>query len=190
MDFEFVEVEQANPEEEMEEDPEAKEEDEEFAFPLFGGMTAEPADMMKVSLKEEEEEIIVNERPQEYYRAVYTDKERSEFAQSALTTEQIFADLLLPPIDTWPLKVLSVEVHNAQVEKEKKKRRRAGKKKRENQAECRERRQNREKQLKKERAAQYKKKFAPKGPWGGKGKGAKTIKKQAPKAAAPKFRTE
>lgn len=197
MEFEFVEVEQdeeSKKQETKEKELEAnEEEDEQFAFPLFTGMASGSTDLMTVSLKEEEEEVIVNERPETYYRAIYTETEKAEFSQAALTTEQIFADLALPPIDAWPLKVLNVEIHNAQVEREKKKRSRPGKKKREHKAECRERRQKREKERKKERAAQYKKRFVggkPKGQWGSKGRGDKPGKRQAPKPEAPKFRTE
>lgn len=192
MDFEFVEVEHdddSNEEETKDEQLDAQEEDvEQFAFPLFAG-AAEATDMMKVSLKEEEEEVVVNERPQEYYRATYTEKAKQEFSQAALTVEQIFHDLAFPSIDAWPLKVMSVEIHNAQVDREKKKRRRAGKKKREHQVECRERRQKREKERKKEAAARYKKRFVvgkPRGKWG-----RADSRMGAPKKKeAPKFRTE
>lgn len=161
--------------------------EEEFAFPLFGS-TSET--VMTVSLKEEEEEIIVNERPGSYYRASYDEDEKRKFQMSAISAELIFADSKLPPIDSWPWKVVSLEEHNAQVEKEKlrNKRRRPGTKKRKNAVVCRERRIAREKEEKKahrEAQAKFRKQMY---------KGYK--KEKAPKAvkekvvSKPKYRTE
>lgn len=191
LDFEFVEVNQAAPiEKERETNIEADErgeeeevDDEQFAFPLFGGMS-KSTEIMTVTLKDDEEEI-KNERPESYYRVSYTAEEKSAFEQAALTAEQIFRELSLPPIDAWPLKVMSIERHNAQVEREKKKKKRAGKKKRENMVECRERRQKREKERKNPAAEKYKKKF-----WVGKPKGKKAKGQLIAKSDKPKFRTE
>lgn len=149
VDFDIVEVEtseqpQSNENEDVLEEAEA----EEFAFPLFGSATAE---VMTVSMKEEEEEVIVNERPEDYYRAIYSQDDRRQFQQSALSAEDIFAELKLPAIDSWPWKVVSLKKHNEQVERERlrSRRRRPGMKKRKYAIECRERREKREKAAKK-----------------------------------------
>lgn len=144
---------------------------------------------MTVSMKEEEEEVIDNERPESYYRAIYTEKEQSQFAQAALTAEAIFAELNLPAIDAWPLKVMSLEKHNQQVEKEKlrHRKRRPGMKKRSNIIVCRERRILREKEEKKARReaqAKYKKNVYKKF------KGGRVDKKPVKQVAKPKYRTE
>lgn len=164
------------------------ENEEEFAFPLFGSASET---VMTVSLKEEEEEIIVNERPEAYYRASYDEDDKKKFQESALSAELIFGDLKLPPIDSWPWKVVSLEDHNAQVEKEKlrSRRRRPGTKKRKNAVMCRERRISREKEEKKahrEAQAKFKKQM-----YGGyKREKAPKAAKAAKTTSKPKYRTE
>lgn len=185
VEFDIVEVDVEGPQQEeqngdIQEEPEA----EEFAFPLFGSATAE---VMTVSMKEEEEEVIVNERPESYYRAKYSSEEQLKFQQAAISAEDIFAELKLPAIDGWPWKVMSLKKHNENVEKEKLRgrRRRPGMKKRVNAIQCRERKQKREKAAKKllrEEQARFKKqkyrKFKPK---------TEKVVKQPSK---PKYRTE
>lgn len=170
MDLEFVEVEPSDTAGKEEED------DEEFAFPLFAGGAAE---VMKVSLKEPEEEKIVNERPETYYRAVYSELDREQFASAAVTIEQIFT---LPVVDAYPMKVMSIEEHNLAVEKERKRKRsRPGKKKRTNMIVCRERRLAREQEAKKHekklRDAMKRKMY-------------KKPKTKRPEVGKPKYRTE
>lgn len=185
VDFDIVEVDtEEQPQGEENDDEQKEPEAEEFAFPLFGSTTAE---VMTVSMKEEEEEIIVNERPQDYYRAIYSEEERSRFQQSAISAEDILAELKFPAIDAWPWKVVSLKNHNDQVEKERlrSRRRRPGMKKRKNAIECRERREMREKEarkLRREAQAKFKKqkfkKFKPR------------IEKVVKTDSKPKYRTE
>lgn len=160
--------------------------EEEFAFPLFGSSTAET--VMTVSMKEEEEEVIVNERPQEYYRATYSERDRRQFADAAISAELLFSHLSLPAIDAWPWKVVDLDKHNEQVAREKlrSRKRRPGMKKRANAIACRERRISREKEarkLEREAQAKYKKKMY---------KGFKSAKAKRPEkvVSKPKYRTE
>lgn len=173
MELEFVNVELDAKEEEGVND------EEEFAFPLFGG--AQTQEVVTVSLKEPEDEQVYTGRPDSYYRAVYTEGEKQCFIEAAVTTEEIFT---FPIIDSHPWKVMSVEAHNSAVEREKqqnRKRRRPGKKKRESVIVCRERRLAREKEVKKEQKTmreKYKRKLY------------KKPTKAKPKVEKPKYRTE
>lgn len=185
VDFDIVEVDTSEQSpskesEDVQEDAAA----EEFAFPLFGSATAE---VMTVSMKEEEEEVIINERPEGYYRAIFSQDDRRQFEQSALSTEDIFAELKLPAIDSWPWKVVNLKKHNEKVEKERlrSRRRRPGMKKRTNAIACRDRREKREKAAKKlQREEQAKlrkqkfKKFKPR------------TEKMVKAPSKPKYRTE
>lgn len=144
-------------------------EEEEFAFPLFSGAGPE-----KVTLDESDHEEISNERPEDYYRAVYTEKQRSEFAEAAVGPEILGIWQNEPVQDNWPWKVISLAEHNLKFEGKKKSR--PGKRKRENRAICRERRLQREKKAKK---AQKTRRFP----------GKPKQKRSAP-VQKPKYRTE
>lgn len=140
LEFDFIEVDQESPEKEQEEEQQAP--DDEYAFRLFAKSSSE--EIQKFTLKEEEEEIIVNERPTSYYIAVYADKEKEQFFEAAITSLIIF-DM---NFQVESGKVMSIEEHNEQIEVEqKKKRRRAGKKQRLSKALCREKKHQREKDI-------------------------------------------
>lgn len=177
MEFEIVEVESAHGATD-----DVASEPEEFAFPLFGDSAAD--NVVTVSIKPEEDEVVVNERPELYYRAIYSEEEHRQFRDAAISADDVFAELALPVVDAWPWKVMSLEVHNAKVahEKLRHRRRRPGMKKRFNAIACRERRSEREKEVRKEqREARSKMK--------------RKMYKKAPRKASvvvskPKYRTE
>lgn len=183
-----MEVDTEQPDPTLETEGEAQHsEEEEFAFPLFGSSNKD--NVMTVSMKEEDEEVIVNERPVDYYIATYSEEDRRRFQETAITAEAIFAELSLPAVDVWPWKVMDLKKHNEKVANEKlrSRRRRPGMKKRLNAISCRERRIQREKEAKKvekEAFAKLKKnmykKFKPSG------RKVKPVKQ----ASKPKYRTE
>lgn len=117
----------------------------------------------KVSL-EEVVEVINNDRPEAYYFAKYTDKEKAQFAQAALgMTDPYTLQTPIPEPDspTFTYKLTDLDIHNQKVEAEalrskiRNTKRRAGKKKREFVVVCRERKLERvkvEKKIKKEQA--------------------------------------
>lgn len=154
-EFEEVNVSAAAPEHE----------EDEFAFSLFSGSA------QKVTLKEEKE-VIVNERPASYYRASYTPGEMSQFEQSAIGPDQIFRTIT---VDLWPNRVMSLAEHNKKVALANRKRR-PGKKKREQTIKLRERRKQREMQ----RLDKHRGKFRPQ----------RTPKKATKPKAPARFRTE
>lgn len=160
MEFDFVEVDHDDEVlEQIDENAEGGEE-EEYAFRLFGGPLET---VLKVTLKDEDE-IIINERPENYYRAIYSDREKLQFLETAITAEMIFQNNF--SVDAWPRKIISIEEHNLRVAEEKKqtKKRRAGKKNREAKALSRERRLKREKIEKKiiqEKRLAYQKSYQP-----------------------------
>lgn len=188
-----------------------EDEDDEFEFPLFASgptkkSTTEPVDgeeergrsttrVMKVSLRDASEEKIVNERNPEYYFARFSEVERNQFMSVAVTFEDIYSQYQMPAIESQPWKVLDVGKYNKRIEEEnaretlhkRKIRRRAGKKKRENIIQCKERKDERariEKKIEKEKQAKLKKKMFHK-------RGGKKNKKKATTAPSkPKYKTE
>ncbi|CCG20833.1 hypothetical protein CORT_0A04450 [Candida orthopsilosis Co 90-125] len=224
LEFEFVEVENyasAEPKEATQED---NHEEEEFAFPLFASTTAkeetESKDtdgndrgrskivqpIQKISLREHSEERIDNERPESYYFASYTPEEKSQFAQVAVSANDIYSQYFIQPNSR---KLINLNEYNASIEKEqqkakaKKARNRPGKKKRQSKILCRERRLQRaaiakkeEKERKlKEKQEKYgkfkrqggrhmKKTFGKAGPGRNKSAGGKFV------GGKPKYRTE
>lgn len=168
--------------------------------------------IMKVSLREQSEERIDNERPESYYFAKYSDIEKKQFEECCVTYNDIFSQLYI--VDSQPWKCLDLNKYNAKVEIElnkqkekKKKKNRPGKKKRDVKVACRQRKLERAK-LKKleedEKKKQLKKQKYQKKSFGkynntkrkpntlrGEGGGAK--KRQPPQQSQqskPKYRTE
>ncbi|CAH2350216.1 hypothetical protein CLIB1423_01S05116 [[Candida] railenensis] len=165
------------------------EEDEEVAFPLFGNT-------MKVSLKEDIEETLHQERPAEFYFASYSKAQESEFEIAAITYEEIEREAHIKHTDKAPWKVLDLALYNSKIdklkalneEKKRKMRKRPGKKKREMKISCTKRKEERakvEKKIEKEQKAKLKKKMFHK-------RGGKKNKKKAvdPASSKPKYRTE
>lgn len=194
-DLEFVEVnfESSVPNENSATDAVADEEaEDEFAFPLFAGAGTSEDNVMKVSLKEEEEEIIINERPENYYRAIYSKDQHREFEISAVTYQDIWVEVNAPSIDSQPWKVMNLLEYNKKIELEKthKKNKREGKRKRQNKSICRERRKEREKEIKRLEREAKKQRFRQSGQgW----KSTKPRPKPAKSSQAvgkPKYRTE
>lgn len=189
--IEFEEVQIENDEREVTPNEQA---DDEFEFPLFAAPTSTakeqsetrgraPDPVMKVSLREQSEERINNERPESYYFAVYTDDERKSFQDAAITT-----DILLtyePAVDATPWKCINLEEHNSKIRPKKKTR--AGKKKRQAKIDGRQRREERERIQKKldeeAQARLLKKKLHKRG-------GKKHKKKEEKEKEKPRFRTE
>ena len=106
--------------------------------------------IMKVSLREQSEERIDNERPESYYFAKYSDKEKKQFEECCVTYNDIFSQLYI--VDSQPWKCLDLNKYNAKVEIElnkqkekKKKKNRPGKKKRDVKVACRQRKLERAK---------------------------------------------
>lgn len=162
-------------------------EDEEFAFPLFAGASDAKDAVMTVTLKEREE-IIVNERPESYYRASYSIQQLLQFQDAAITFEHILIESRAPPVDSCPLRVMNLEEHNARVALEKLRRRREGKKKRLNKEASRERRLAREKEKKRKEREEKRSFYRGKTPVR---KPKYSAKKQVTKAVEkPKYRTE
>lgn len=164
MEFDFIEVDNA----------ETKDDDQDnevVDFPLFMGQTT-------VDLREEEPEIVINERPTEYYMATFSTTEKDQFSHSAVTGAFIVQQSTLSPIDTWPNKVLDLDEHNRRLKTHRK---RPGAKKRAAKIVSRERRQVREKQ-EKQLERQAKKKMFKKAGY------QKKVKSQA--SEKPRFRTE
>jgi len=136
--------------------------------------------IMKVSLREQSEERVINERPESFYFAKYTDKQREQFQQCAVSSDDIYQQMYI--VDTQPWKCLNLN---------------AGKKKRQLKIVCRQRKLEKAKMKKLEeeklKKLMKKQKFQQK--FNGKpnqrqGKGRKPMagnKKQPPK---PKYRTE
>lgn len=179
--------------ENSQEKKEERESDDEFDFPLFSAPiptsnlkesteiddTAHEADQgrgrletrtMKVSLREESIEVIKNERPLSYYRAIYTEKEKKEFIDAAILSDDIYKQISIsiPIKDPCPWKCMNLNEHNAVIQsqilkqKEKHQKRRAGKNKRSSKIGSQERKVERrkvEKKLKKEKEAKIKKQF-------------------------------
>lgn len=165
------------------------EEDEEVAFPLFGNT-------MKVSLREDIEETIHQERPAEFYFASYSTAQEREFEIAAITYQEIEREAQVKHADQAPWKVLDLALYNSKIdkikelqeEKKRKMRKRPGKKKREMKISCTKRKEERakvEKKIEKEQKAKLKKKMFHKR--GGKKNKKKTVE---PASSKPKYRTE
>lgn len=105
-------IDTTEPAEDLPEDkPEEQEAEEAFYFPLFGGQD----ELTKVALKEEEP-MIDQSRPDEYYFAHYTEQEKAQFAQSALEYDQIFVS----HDNRWKRKPLDLDQYNREIAKSKK----------------------------------------------------------------------
>lgn len=104
---------------------EAKDEEQEFSFRLFSGMNVPNT----FDLKEEEGELIKVERPDNYYLFQPSDSFKDELRSSALSFEDVFRDLSLPPIDPYPHKHKSLNEINKDFFK-KRRRQRLGKRQR------------------------------------------------------------
>ncbi|ODQ78197.1 hypothetical protein BABINDRAFT_9425 [Babjeviella inositovora NRRL Y-12698] len=138
IEFEFVET---NVEESLtsqavvEENLDVEEENGEFDFPLFAPSTAPKeskaedgleergrAKVQKITLREHSVDVVINERPTSYYRAIYTESDKDSFANVAVSGEQIFTSSAVAYPDPCPWKILDLLAFNANVEKELKRR--------------------------------------------------------------------
>lgn len=164
MEFDFVEVDNADAKDDHEDN-------EVVDFPLFMGQTT-------VDLRDEEPEIIINERPTEYYMATFSTAEKDQFSHSAVTGAFILQQSTLSPIDAWPNKVLDLDEHNRRLKTH---RRRPGAKKRAAKIASRERREERQKHAKLLERQAKKKMFKKAG-------FQKKVKSQV--SEKPRFRTE
>lgn len=192
-DFEFVDVDV--PEESItrtvvaalqhEEDDIPQEVEEEPEMEMFKLFNTE--DTQAISLRDDIEENIVNERPESYYYASYSVEQRDQFGNVAVSFEQVVRLGAFQRNISSDFKLLDADAYNKAIEKaklEKKKRGRPGKKKRTNKIACRERKLERKKIETAKAAALKKKKFHKRG-------GKKNKKKEpAVTNAKPKYRTE
>lgn len=192
-----MELEEVNFEEEQPEaaEPEEKgERQEEFDFPLFSlgtislasgkeaGNVEEATErgrsstaVMKVSLREESEERVVNERPNNYYFAQYNETQKQQFAEVCVTGDEIYKQM---EIYTGPSRgvLLDLTVYNSEIVEDSKKKR-PGKNQRKNRIESRIRKAERarkEAEIEKQKMARMmKKKFHKRGGKKNKKKGVK-----------------
>lgn len=180
---------------------------EELEFPLFSattdtkrhykedelrGRTSEA--IMKVSLREASPEVVVNERPKEYYYVTYSEDEKWRFKELAVTAEDILLQLqLLKPYGGLNnFRCVNLKEHNSQVEAMElhdRKRRRPGKKKRLARILVKERKKERRKteaKIEGDRQARLRKKlFHKRG-----GRKNKKRQDQRDEKDQPKYRTE
>ncbi|KAG5421227.1 hypothetical protein I9W82_000317 [Candida metapsilosis] len=217
LEFEFVEVEETS---QPQEDHKAQEDEEEqeFAFPLFASASkpkqdAEPTGdnergrsktIQKISLREHSEERIDNSRPDSYYFASYTEDERTQFAQVAVSGSDIYAQFFIQPSS---YKLMDLNEYNEKIDMEtnnakaRKRRNRPGKKKRQSRIVCRERRLERaaiaKKEEKERKLKEKQEKFGKFKKQGGGRHTKKTFNKGGPSrgktgggVAKPKYRTE
>ena len=166
------------------------------------GRSKEPKpSIIKVSLREQSEERINNERPDSFYFAKYTDKEREQFEQCAVTSHDIYKQIYT--LDLQPWKCLNLKEHNAQIENKIAKRKakcsknRPGKKKRQLKIVCRQRRleKARMKKLEEEKLKKLMKKQKFQQRFIGKPnqrqrKGRKPLDGNKKQPSKPKYRTE
>lgn len=153
LEFELKEVEENDNEDNKGGIQESNGSDAEFDFPLFAASDtvvedrgrskeAKPS-IMKVSLREQSEERVINERPESFYFAKYTDKQREQFQQCAVSSDDIYQQMYI--VDTQPWKCLNLNEYNAKIESEiarqkaKCRKNRPGKKKRQLKIVCRQR---------------------------------------------------
>ncbi|KAL6449548.1 hypothetical protein SBY92_004462 [Candida maltosa Xu316] len=164
INFEFVEV--NNDDKGQIQEEKVSDNEDEFDFPLFAAAstTTEPTiaeetrgrTIMKVSLREQSEERVVNERPDDFYFAKYTPEEKDQFAQCCVTGQDIYDQVFIRDSQTW--KCIDLNKLNAKIELEinreklKKKKNRPGKKKRELKNICRQRKLDKLKLIKLEEA--------------------------------------
>lgn len=147
---------------------------------------------MKVSLKDDEIDVVVNERPENYYRALYSAEERKEFEMVAVSFDELLFESRSNSIDSRPWKVINLSEHNAKIELELKRRhrKREGKRKRDNKIICRERRRDREKIEKRlQREVKNERFRVRKHDWSNKSSKAK-LNKLSRNSTKPKYRTE
>ena len=71
--------------------------------------------IMKVSLREQSEERVINERPESFYFAKYRQAKR-EFQQCAVSSDDIYQQMYI--VDTQPWKCLNLNEYNAKIESE------------------------------------------------------------------------
>lgn len=162
-----------------EQEEEEKPAEEEFDFPLFsfGAISLAPeksteveeergrsSGVMKVSLREESEERVVNERPSSYYYAEYSEQQRQRFALVAVSGDDIYQQMTIYSGEGG--RVVDLAVYNSRIV-EHSKRKRAGKNQRENRIESRARKAERKKleeEIEKQKMARIiKKKFHKRG---------------------------
>ncbi|KAM9897067.1 hypothetical protein OXX79_007102 [Metschnikowia pulcherrima] len=192
--LEFVEVDVQNlaPKDELDQEASSSHDDEEFAFPLFAGAGKSQDEVMKVSLREEDDDVVINERPESYYRAIYNEDQRQKFESAALSYDQILMEATATAVDTHPWKVINLIEHNKKIELEQKQKRnrREGKRKRQNKIICRERREDREREIKRLEREEKKLRYRARGQgWNVNKPRGKSEKPRSP-AAKPKYRTE
>lgn len=228
-EFEFVEVKRTDSPlgftaNSQDADEEREENKDEFEFPLFsfgvveeskgtieenqGAPDAEKnADernqvkLMRISLKEPEEEIIDQKRPKEYYFTNYSVEQRQQFLQSSIdydTVLQESATILKDDQhihDKWPYcqgKIINLHEYNLKIELQQQsdlkiKKRRPGQKQRAARKLALERSKERDAKAR-EIKKMLKKKFHKRG--GKKNKKKTVLNPLANAASAPKFRTE
>lgn len=119
----------------------------EFFFPLFS--QTETA----ITLTEEAEPEINNERPHSYYYVDYSDADRARFHAVAVSGSDVIAGARQPAstllVAFQQSRVFDITAHNRKIDAARKKKKRAGKNKRLGLKACRERKQQREKEIKK-----------------------------------------
>ncbi|CAD6643076.1 BJ4_G0014470.mRNA.1.CDS.1 [Saccharomyces cerevisiae] len=227
-EFEFVEVERTDSSLDLKESnnsahEQKEEKQEEFEFPLFsfgvveastspaqeeqGSSTQEKdtpqteVSLMKISLKEPEEEIINQERPKDYYFASHSADQKLQFQQSSIDYDVIIQESTkileddLRIRDKWPYcqgRIIDLYKHNARIELEQQKelkikKRRPGQKQRAAKKLALERTKERDAKAR-EIKKQLKKKFHKRG--GKKNKKKVPLNPLAKAGSTPKFRTE
>ncbi|CAI4036053.1 hypothetical protein SMKI_14G2690 [Saccharomyces mikatae IFO 1815] len=155
---------------------------------------------MKISLKEPEEEIINQKRPDEYYFANYSAEQRLQFLKSSVDSDTIIEEstkILADDLrvrDKWPYcqgKIIDLQKHNAEIELQQQKdlkikKRRPGQKQRAAKKLALERTKERDAKAR-EIKKMLKKKFHKRG---GKKNKKKVLNPLANAGSTPKFRTE
>jgi len=143
-------------------------------------------------LKEDEEEVIINERPETYYRAINSEEKCREFETAAISFADIWLEAKSIIIDTHPWRVMNLNEHNKKFEDEQKRKRhrREGKRKRNNKIICRERRKEREQKIKRLEREEKKQRFRVRGQGWKAGKDKFKLKKLSNSVSKPKYRTE
>lgn len=157
--------------------------------------------LMKVSLKEPEEEIIDQKRPEDYYFANYSTEQKLQFLQSSIDYDTIVQEStkILEDDqrvhDKWPYcqgRIIDLHEHNAKIESQQQKelkirKRRPGQKQRAAKKMALERTKERDAKAR-EIKKMLKKKFHKRG--GKKNKKKVTLNPLANAGSTPKFRTE
>lgn len=138
MDFEFVEVE---PEAQTPSTQTPSTPNDEFTFRLFNEDDRGRSEVQIVSLREPSEERINNERPQSYYYAQYSEVEKNQFTEVAISGTHIINHSR--EVNPSRGKVIDLDEYNKSVQK--KRRSRPGKNKRAYIVDCRNRKVERNK---------------------------------------------